>query len=104
MQTLLVGVIVAWALVVVVQRYAPDVLQRAVRSRCAHLASRVGWSSVAHRLKGAPSLAHGADGCASCSSGCNSGGGCGANAVKPVEQQEHALVFMPQASKTTVQR
>ena len=104
MQTLLVGVIVAWALVVVVKRYAPQVLQQAVRSGCAWLASRFGWNDVSHWLEGVPSRAPGADTCDSCSSGCSSGGGCGASAVQPVEQQVHALVFMPQASKTTAQR
>jgi len=73
MQTAIVAVIVLYAAWVVVKRYAPQALRRAVGNRLAALGRRLGWSWLERKCSAAataPTSACGACGaCGGCARG-----------------------------------
>lgn len=80
MQELVVGLIVAIAAAVVLQRYAPKSLKRIVRGGSVRLAQRLGWPGIASRL------GREAEAGASCGDGCGSCGSCGTSTSSKGEQ------------------
>jgi hypothetical protein len=75
-----VGLIVACAAFQVARRYAPAVVQRAVRGQLARVARRWQWLALADRIEAL------ADSGAACGTGCGSCGGCGSGSADKAVQ------------------
>jgi hypothetical protein len=71
MQDWITGLIVVSAFWTVAMRYAPKAVKRAIRSRLARTAQRVGWRGLALKLQ-----AEAANAAKGCSDGCSSCGAC----------------------------
>lgn len=84
MQEWIVGLIVAGAFFVVVKRYLPKTMRRALRARLAQAARRFGWERLAVRLAVTEQEASCADGCGSC-------GGCGSDESRPVTDERFVI-------------
>ncbi len=95
MQEIVVAVIVAVAAFAVLRRYAPRSVKQAVRSHSVRLATRLGWHSMATKLR-AP-----AENGAACGSGCGSCGSCGGTPTNPNTSSSSISV---DALKRTIQR
>jgi hypothetical protein len=85
MQEWIVGAIVAYAFWVVLKRYMPKTVRRAIRSRAVRTARWLGWNALANRLEAETKTV------ASCGDGCGSCGGCGSNDEAPTADKKFVI-------------
>jgi len=95
MQEIIVAIIVAFAAIAVLRRYAPRSVKQALRVHSVRLATRFGWHKTAAKL-GEP-----AENGGSCGSGCGSCGSCGDTSTK---SNASTTTVSVEALKRTIQR
>jgi len=91
MQETIVALVVAYAVAVVLRRYAP----KAARSWMARNATKFGWHALAGKI------VKPADDGASCANGCGSCSSCGPDSAKSVEEKSTISV---ESLKRTISR